>query len=117
VHLQELLLRHDAFVAAHLLAVQPAALLLRPLALMPAQECLSILVLEQKRRASPRIEFRASRGSPVVPGESLISCLASDVVNDMHAAESRACKPEESGDHDGHYHHHKLVIYVLAPET
>ena len=84
---------------------------------MPAQECLSILVLKQERRASPRIEFRASRGSPVVPGESFISCLASDVVNDVHAAESRACKPEENGDYDGHYHHRKLVICVLAPDT
>jgi hypothetical protein len=35
VHLKELFLRHDAFVAAHLLAVQPASLLCWSLALMP----------------------------------------------------------------------------------
>jgi hypothetical protein len=54
---------------------------------------------------------------PIRPGEPFVSCLAADVVDDVHATQRRACKAKEHRYHYRNNNYRELEVVVFAANT
>ena len=106
VDLEQAVLRHCRPIAAHLVAVSPAALLSMLLRTPSTRQERSMLsrhpVLRDARDA---VDLADSGLGARIPGEPLIACLIKREVADLDDAEEEHGRAKEQSDHDRKYDH------------